>query len=40
MAGWRRSRRNRRSRFWMTLLVALLVAAPLLVVGVLLLQPD
>lgn len=35
MAGWRRSRRRKRVRLWRTLLLALLVAIPVVGVGLL-----
>lgn len=40
MAGWRRSRRRKRLRMWQVLMVAGLVAAPLISVGLLFLLAD
>jgi hypothetical protein len=40
MAGWRRSRRRKRVRFWRTLLLAILVAVPVLGVGLLIALAD
>jgi Tfp pilus assembly protein PilN len=40
MAGWRRSRRRKRVRMWQILLVATLVALPLVSVALLVLMAD